>query len=368
MVNILQLNLDVIHAIMSHIDPQDVFPLALTCTSMQEVAMRRYLAHVEIHDCTEEALGLFCSCMARNAHRPQYLLSIAITSWPRDYVVQPMDQPKDSDTMVRLSHIISQATQLSELVWLARGSSLPAPDCLLNAITGIRTLSAVTLSLPREDLRRVFSGMKSRPHTIMCMLADTENQSWNLARDLCNFADAGPLHTLSLKVKEALTLTTGEHWGDVRCWPSVKNLTIDRYGVIGSPLDLSLLSRAFSGVKWLGLFQEPKDFTAEPFTWPSVDFLRTAFPVKLTTAVRHVNYTLYNKPRRDDLLEMLGRLRPSVLECEVDGIRLSDLVDFGLPVKFLQLSFGPFDEYDGASAMYNAIVRITSGACHIAFI
>ena len=46
MVNIMQLDLDVIYAIMSHINPKDAFPLALTCTSMHEPAMRRRLSQI----------------------------------------------------------------------------------------------------------------------------------------------------------------------------------------------------------------------------------------------------------------------------------------------------------------------------------
>ena len=106
-------------------------------------------------------------------------------------------------------------------------SPSPAPDCLVAAITTISTLSVVKLSLPRDDLRKVCSSMKSRPHTIICQLVpyelmDTKGQPWTLARAIHNLATAGSLHTISLEYQQAITLTNAGNEGPVQCWPPLK--------------------------------------------------------------------------------------------------------------------------------------------------
>ena len=117
-----------------------------------------------------------------------------------------------------------------------------------------------------------------------------------------------------------------------------------------------MLSRIFTGVKKLHLFGNAENFTAAPFAWPSLDFLRTTFLVNLTTGVRHLVIGANIGLRLD-------RSRPSVLECEANP--MLDVVKSGDSVKFLQLAVEGFVENASASRIYGATVRGTSNVCRI---
>lgn len=266
---------------------------------------------------------------------------------------------------MRLSYIISQTTRLSRLEWLQRVDH-PPPQCLLDAITGIRTLSTVKLGLNPNTICEILSRMESRPHTIMCKAHDSfrffsdTTPLRNVHQALSKFAHAGSVHSITLEVGQTITLGTTKHLGEVVPWPSIKNLMIHGHSS-GSLLDLSLLSYNFPGMERLRLVGDAEDFTSGPFAWSSVNFMHTAFPVHLTTAVRHVILESDHAPRalRGGLFGTLDRLCPSVLKCEANPNLLFEIAQSGHSIKFLQLHAGA-SGYDNALEAYTSVVCIIS--------
>ena len=328
----LDLNLDVVHTILSYVDQKDMLQLATTCTSLYEPVMRRRLAHVDTGSFTKRNhFRRYCDYMLRDTRRPRYLSSITISRWPEVH-----EDTLDCCEGELFAQIVRQATQLTVLKCCMLPAGCRAAEPLLDAITSVKTLTSIQLALHDEDMYRVLSALQSNPYHLLCWFQsprDDVEPRVPVPHFLANLAASSHLRTLELVDASPFLFSCGEPDGVGGTLPSVRELTISQT----APSNLHHAARVFPNVETLCLSQ-PTDTNEPqvPFAWPSVDYLSTNFAVAITSPVRHVAVAASSRCTQSSSA-MLRRASPAVLECYVDRAYLQAVALLPRPVRFLQL-------------------------------
>lgn len=326
----LDLDLDVVHTIISHVDQKDMLQLATTCTSLYEPVMCQRLARLDTGNFTKRAnLRKYFGYMLRDACRPQYLSSVALSSWPRAY-----EDADDDCGTEQFAQIIRQATRLTTLKCCPGNTECSAKP-FLDAITSVKTLTSLELGLHDEDMLHVVSTLQSDPYRLLCWFLsprDGAEPRVPVPHFFSKFVASSHLRQLELVNAPPSLFETGE-CDAVATLPSVRELIISQ----PVPSNLHLAPRIFPNVETLYLTHlTKKDQPQVPFAWPSVDYLSTDFEVAITGPVHHVSI-LAMSPCAQSYSDMLHRLRPSILECYLDQMYMQAVARLPQPMPFLHL-------------------------------
>lgn len=332
--HILDLNLDVVHTMLSYVERKDMLPLATTCTSLYEPVMQHRLAHINTGSFTKrEDLREYCDYMLCDARRPRYLTSVVISRWP-EASAGDNDNHREAELFAQ---VIRQTARLATVKCCMQLDESQTAPFLLDAITSITTLTSIELALHDDDMLYVLSSLRSDPYRLGCCFW-SPRQGVELGVPIPRLLDQltafSHLHTLELELADASFFPLERGTPDeVKTLPSVRELTL----VQPAPLNLHLAARVFPSVETLYLSQPPDTNEPQvPFAWPSVDYLSTNCAVAVTSHVRHVSVAA--SPRcTQSSIAMLHRLLPSVIECNVDRAYLQAVALLPQPVRFLQL-------------------------------
>lgn len=307
--HLLDLNLDVVHTILSYVDRKDMLELAATCASLHEPVMRCYAAYINTGNFKKRgALHEYCDYILCDARRSRYLTSVVIPSWP--------EAPSEDNygEAERFAQLICRTERLTSVKCGMFPYGSQAVPVLLDAIASVATLTSVELALNDDDMLRVLSSLKSDPYQIVCWFQSPGVGTCIPRLPFLDLLAAFPhLHTLELINASPFLFEYGTS-DEAISLPSVRELTV----VQSTPSDLHPVARVFPNVETLHL-SRPSDMM-EPqvsFAWPSVNYLSTNYAVPITSHVRHVS--IVTSPRcSPSSIAMLHCLVPLVIECYID--------------------------------------------------
>ncbi|KAH9922649.1 uncharacterized protein B0H18DRAFT_956179 [Fomitopsis serialis] len=325
----LQLDVDLVLTILSHLPPPDAFQLALTCKSLHEVSMQRRLSHIAVSQTwTRVRLYKFCKYVATSDLRLRCVTGLSLSFFPPS----PSGKTTAYDLAPLFAWVIRRMTRLAYLRCTRLGHVLKATPCLVDAIAEHTTLTRIEFRSSDDEMLRLLSRMESRPSSVFCSFASTGNTGPSVP--ISEFLGRFSKSLVALELACSLPLVF-EKWTGTASWRcgSVRHLTLS-HSVIKK---LPIIARTFPRVKTLRIVFASITDPHVPVEWPTIDYLSTTCPVMLSHPVRRMS--LHASATWSIILypEMLSRSSPIVLACQADPLSINCVARFAHCVKFLQL-------------------------------
>lgn len=343
--NLLSLDLDVVHVILSEIQPPDALNLSLTCRAAHTVAYPRFLSEVVLghpwRRTGPDRLLRFCSSMLTDA-------SLRVLHLRELTIHKTAFQPKravsshgliDSSAMAFLAEVLKYAVNLRRIC-------IHDTEELLETNPEFRWTLA---SLPGlQDIRFLNAGLRS-----IDMLVSSSSKPRRLDIDLSGLPvdmDAPPVysaealeHLMRDVVDVKLSRVTGAMLTIVTdyTWPKVEQLEI-----FGDLQSLEPFASVYPGLRRLSLVCSYVDNVSAPVQWEQLDHLSTSCPVPIEGVVRRVELIYDLDTLLDSMpysvwapgtMSLLQKTMPVVLACSPNMQMLRWIANVVTSVRVLQV-------------------------------
>ena len=343
--NLLSLDLDVVHVILSEIQPPDALNLSLTCRAAHTVAYPRFLSEVVLghpwRRTGPDRLLRFCASMLADTSLHVLLL--------RELTIHKTAfQPKraasshgliDSSAMAFLAEVLKYAVNLRricihdteelletnpEFRWTL--ASLPNLQDISFLNAGLRSIDMLISSSSHP--RRIDLDLSGLPTDMDAPLVYSTEALEYLMRDVVDVK-------LSRVTGAMLTIVTDY------TWPKVEQLEI-----FGDLQSLEPFASVYPGLRRLSLVCSYVDDVSAPVRWEALDYLSTSCPVPLEGNVRRVELIYDLDTLLDSVpysvwapgsMALLQKTMPVVLACSPNMQILRWIANVVTSVRVLQV-------------------------------
>ncbi|KAH9830145.1 uncharacterized protein C8Q71DRAFT_787530 [Rhodofomes roseus] len=343
--NLLSLDLDVVHVILSEIKPTDAFRLALTCRAAHDVAYPRFLSEVVLghpwRRTGPDRLVQFCTAMLADASlRILHLRELII----HKTAFQPTRSTSthsvlDSAAMAFLAEVLKYAVNL-------RSICIHDTEELLETMPEFRWPLA---SLPNlQDVRFLHAGTRA-----LDVLVSFGSQPRRLEIDFSGLPtdmDAPPPYKhevlqnlmrnlVSMKLSRVAGMTLAipaEH-----VWPKV-----EQFEIFGDLQSLQTFASVFPNLRRLSLVSSYVEDGLHPVSWPYLDHVSTSCPIPLDGPVRRMELMYDLDVLLDSMpysvwapgtMSLLQKTMPVVLACSPNMQILRWIANIVKSVRVLQV-------------------------------
>lgn len=343
--NLLSLDLDVVHVILSEIQPPDALNLSLTCRAAHTVAYPRFLSEVVLghpwRRIGPDRLLRFCTSMLADASlRVLYLRELTI----HKTAFQPKRAASshgliDSSAMAFLAEVLKYAVNLRRIC-------IHDTEELLETNPEFRWTLASLPSL--QDIRFLNAGLRS-----IDVLVSTSSRPRRLELDLSglpadmeaprSYSAATLEHLMRDVIDVKLSRVTGAMLTIVTdyTWPKVSQLEI-----FGDLQSLAPFASVYPGLHRLSLVCSYVDNVSVPVRWEHLDHLSTSCPIPLEGNVRRMELIYDLDTLLDSMpysvwapgtMSLLQKTMPVVLACSPNMQILRWIANVVTSVRVLQV-------------------------------
>ncbi|TFY58679.1 hypothetical protein EVJ58_g6264 [Rhodofomes roseus] len=352
----LQLDLDVIAAILEQVEPSDALHLAETCRAAQKVATPRFLSEVNIgpdwqKDGRNRVENFSKYMLQRSAERIPHLKTLIISS--ETFIIGESD-PETGEmyvdfnftSAVSLAAVVRRASRLRKLSIGCSEFLFEGVPELAVAVASISNIQEMIVTQMGIRVARVLSRMRSRPRSVECSILEMRDEqeaqrylAFRPGRD--RFLDS---------LTECMEMLKLENIGDVMVdlefetvWPRVHALSVTDTLIV----DLNLYAKAFPNLRrlYINAVSVNKSVDARD-VWTHLDFLALHWPrCPVFRRIRWLrfNFTLLlgghsrNAMRYAESDHLLRVTRPSVLDALGTPALFKCVAGTAPSVKFLRV-------------------------------